>query len=330
MSKDFSIAVIGCGRMGRGICEAYAFAGYNALMIDLKERSTEDRETLKKDALAEIRDDLTFLANLGIGHPSKVDTVLARIKAVDAAAAQSHLSGLSILYEGVPETLDAKKSAFDWACQYASPTTVMASTSSTMAVRDLAKFGTNPERFVNAHWLNPAMLMPLVEVARGQDSSDAAVDALVASLDAVGKKPVVMKSSPGYIVPRLQALAMTEAVRIAEEGVASVEDVDKAIRLGFGIRYAILGVIEFIDFGGNDILHHATNYLSANLDEERFKAPASVGENMKSGRNGMRDGAGYYNWDGVDTAAYRAGQLAAFTKLLGFLELLPSPAASDK
>jgi 3-hydroxybutyryl-CoA dehydrogenase len=153
------------------------------------------------------------------------------------------------------------------------------------------------------------------------------IDSRPRDREAIGKSPVVMKNAPGYIVPRIQALAMNEAARLAEEGVAPVEDIDRAIRLGFGIRYAVLGMIEFIDFGGNDILYHASDYLAKSVDANRYAAPRSVTENMEAGRNGMREGAGFYDWQGVDTVGYRAARMGAFVQLLKFMGL--EPRASD-
>lgn len=318
------IAVIGSGRMGRGIAQSYAFAGRSVLLIDLKDRSDADRERLAADARGEIGGDLRFLASIGVGAVDAVEAAVDRIAIVGRAEAEAVLPACPILYEAVPETETAKRDAFAWACRHARTDAVMASTSSTMAVDDLAAMGTRPERFVNAHWLNPAMLMPLVEVARGPSSGKAAVDALVASLEAIGKRPVVMKGAPGYIVPRLQALAMNEAARIAEEGIAPVEEIDRAVRLGFGIRYAVLGLLEFIDFGGGDTLFHASDYLSRTIDPERFAAPRSVRENMAAGRNGMRDGQGFYDWSATDVSDYRTRRMEGFVALLRFLDLLPS------
>ena len=316
-------AILGMGRMGRGIAEAYALAGQSVLMIDAKLRDSEALARLCGEAQQEIASDLTFLASLGIGSTDAVNGAVARISFLGRTEGEIVLSAVPVIYEGVPETVEAKQALFSWACQHAAPDAVMASTSSTMAVDDLAAMGTHPERFVNAHWLNPAVLMPLVEVARGNASGDTAVERLVSSLEAIGKSPVVMKNSPGYIIPRIQALAMNEAARLAEEGVAPVEEIDRAIRLGFGIRYAVLGMIEFIDFGGNDILYYASDYLSKAVDANRYAAPRSVVENMESGRNGMREGAGFYDWQGVDTAQYRAKRLGEFVQLLKFMGLSP-------
>lgn len=317
------IAILGLGRMGRGIAEAYAFAGQPVLMVDAKPRESADFARLAQEVRDELANDLSFLASIDVGSAEKIGEALSRVDIVDRETAEGRLREADILFECVPETSTAKASLFGWACAHAAPDAVMASTSSTMAVDDLARMGTNARRFVNAHWLNPAMLMPLVEVARGAASSEEAISRLVASLEAIGKAPVVMKNSPGYIVPRIQALAMNEAARLAEEKVAPVEEIDRAIRLGFGIRYAVLGMLEFIDFGGNDILYFASDYLSKTVDRERYATPAIVSENMAKGHNGIRDGAGLYDWSGIDVAEYRRKRLGDFVTVLKALGLAP-------
>ena len=126
----------------------------------------------------------------------------------------------------------------------------------------------------------------------------------------------------------MQALVLNEAARLIEEGVASAEDVDRAIRTGFGPRYTVFGPLEFIDWGGGDILYYASNYLAEAIDKNRFTPPEIVRENMAAGRNGMREGQGFYDWHNIDLDDYRQERLAAFARLLGSLNLLPSSAAS--
>ena len=125
------------------------------------------------------------------------------------------------------------------------------------------------------HWLNPAYVIPVVELSATAPAPTRAVPARAKALmEAIGKLPVVWRRAPGYIVPRLQALVMNEAARMVEEGAATAEEIDKATRYGLGLRFAALGVVEFIDFGGGDILHHASRYLTDALDSERYAAPA--------------------------------------------------------
>ena len=119
------------------------------------------------------------------------------------------------------------------------------------------------------------------------------------------------------------ALAMNEAARLVEEGVASAEDIDKATRYGFGFRFAILGLLEFIDWGGGDILYHASNYLAESTGESRFNCPRSIVENMEQGRTGLRAGAGFMDYSELDTAAYQQQRLSEFAALLRHLDAVP-------
>ena len=229
------------------------------------------------------------------------------------------------IFEGVPETEDAKRQALAFIDAFAAPEAIVASTTSTFLSTHLATMTTRPERFLNAHWLNPAFLVPLVEVSPSS-ATDAAVTAeLVAFLESIGKVPVVCKASPGYIVPRIQALAMNEAARLVEEGVASAQDIDKAVLYGFGLRFAVLGLLEFIDWGGGDILYHASRYLAEATGENRFAAPQVVVSNMDAGRIGMKTGEGFYDWSTRDVPAYRQQRLAAFLELIRARGLIKPP-----
>jgi 3-hydroxybutyryl-CoA dehydrogenase len=226
------------------------------------------------------------------------------------------------VFEAVPERLDAKRDAFVWLGAACAPDSIIASTTSTFLVTELAELVQNPQRFLNAHWLNPAYLIPLVEVSRGPQTSEAATQGLLAALRLAGKKPVQCAPAAGYIVPRIQALAMNEAARMVEEGVASAEDIDTAVRLGFGLRFSVLGLLEFIDWGGGDILYYASRYLADAIDP-RFASPAVIARNMEQGRNGLRDGQGFYDYAGMDVNAYKMERLAQLCKRLEVMDLLP-------
>jgi 3-hydroxybutyryl-CoA dehydrogenase len=120
---------------------------------------------------------------------------------------------------------------------------------------------------------------------------------------------------------------MNEAARLVEEGVASAEDIDKAVKYGFGFRFAVLGLLEFIDWGGGDILFYASRYLAGAMGDERFAAPKVIDANMAEGRNGLRDGRGFYDYSTVDVPAYRRERLAAFHRMLQQAGLVMPPAS---
>jgi len=319
------IACLGAGRMGRGIAVAFAYAGHDVVMIDVKTRAAEQFATLRADALGEIRKTLASLARFGLLADHEADAVIARVSVVPAEDMAAALAGAGIVFEGVPEVVDLKREVLGAASKCVEPDTIIASTTSTILVDDLAGSVEHPQRFLNVHWLNPAYLIPLVEVSPGA-ATDPGVTAQVKTLlEGIGKVPVVCAATPGFVVPRIQALAMNEAARMVEEGVASAEDIDKAIRYGFGFRYAVMGLLEFIDWGGGDILYYASRYLESALGSDRYRAPEVISRNMQEGRIGMRTGAGFLDYSGLDVENYREQRLAALVELLRHFGLARPP-----
>jgi 3-hydroxybutyryl-CoA dehydrogenase len=229
------------------------------------------------------------------------------------------------VFEGVPEVVELKREVLAAASKCVAPDAIIASTTSTILVDDLSSAVEHRERFLNVHWLNPAYLIPLVEISPGAATDPAVTARVKALLEGIGKVPVVCAATPGFIVPRIQALAMNEAARMVEEGVASAEDIDKAIRYGFGFRYAIMGLLEFIDWGGGDILYYASRYLEGALGSDRYRAPEVISRNMQDGRIGMRTGAGFLDYAGLDLDAYREQRLAALVELLRHFGLARPP-----
>jgi 3-hydroxybutyryl-CoA dehydrogenase len=235
------------------------------------------------------------------------------------------LAGIGIVFEGVPEVVELKREVLAAASKSVGPEVVIASTTSTILVDDLSSAVEHPGRFLNVHWLNPAYLIPLVEISPGAATDPAIIASVKALLEGIGKVPVVCAATPGFIVPRIQALAMNEAARMVEEGVASAEDIDKAIRYGFGFRYAVLGLLEFIDWGGGDILYYASRYLEGALGSDRYRAPEVISRNMREGRIGLRTGAGFLDYSGLDVDAYREQRLAALVDMLRHFGLARPP-----
>jgi len=295
------IACVGAGRMGRGIALAFALAGREVTLVDLKARP--DFGKLKTEAMEEMEASLAMLDELGALPQSGV----ARISVVQEVDA---LRNADLIFEAVPETLEAKRDAFSRICKLARPDAILASTTSTILVTDLVPLVTHPERLLNAHWLNPAYLIPLVEISVHSGTDKAVIEKIKKLLETAGKVPVVCGPTPGFIVPRLQALVMNEAARMVEEGAASAEDIDKATRYGLGLRFSAIGVVEFIDYGGNDILYYASRYLAERVSAERYATPEIVQRLMREGHLGLKSGQGFYDYRGRDGRAYRKDALA--------------------
>ena len=310
------VAAVGAGRMGRGISLAFAYGGYEVDLLDLKARTAAEWDRLSAEAREEMGSSLSMLAELDAIPPEAVSRLLDRIHLFPESESDARLANADVIFEGVTETLEAKKQAFARICASARADAIVASTTSTILVTDLIPFVTHPQRLLNAHWLNPAYVIPLVELSVHAGTTPETVERLRGLLEDIGKVPVVCGATPGYIVPRLQALLMNEAARMIEEGAATAEEIDKATRLGLGLRFAAIGVIEFIDYGGNDILYHASRYLAETVSRERYAAPEIVQRYMHAGRIGLKSGLGFYNYRGRDLKAYRKDVLA---RTLGML-----------
>ncbi|HTO64060.1 MAG TPA: 3-hydroxybutyryl-CoA dehydrogenase [Bradyrhizobium sp.] len=325
-SDRAAIACLGAGRMGRGIAVAFAYAGHAVTMIDVKPRPPDQFSKLTSEALDEVRKTVGSLMRFGLLSESEAETVVSRVTVAASDASASVLAGADLVFEGVPEVVELKREVLAAASRRMRPDVIIASTTSTILVDDLSSAIEHPERFLNVHWLNPAYLIPLVEISPGARTDSAVVDTVKALLEGIGKVPVVCAATPGFIVPRIQALAMNEAARMVEEGVAKPEEIDKAIRYGFGFRYAVLGLLEFIDWGGGDILYYASRYLEGALHSDRYRAPEVISNNMRDGRIGMRTGAGFLDYSGLDVDAYRERRLAAMVDLLRHFGLARPPA----
>ncbi len=322
-------AAVGAGRMGRGIAIAFAYAGHRIALVDLRRRTADAWQRLCDEVRGEVRASLDGLAQLGALPAAQVDAIARRVELVDADGAPAALAAAELVFEGVPET-QAKREAFEQINRHCRDDAILTSTTSSILVTQLAALVHRPQRFLNMHWLNPAYLIPVVELSTHAGTDPAVVARTRELMEGIGKLPVLCGPTPGYIVPRLQALIMNEAARMIEEGAATAEEIDKATRYGLGLRFAALGVVEFIDFGGSDILHHASREMAASIDPHRYAAPAIVGQMVAQGHLGVKSGSGFYDYAGRDIAAYRRDVLARTLGMLRHAGLWRAPAATTQ
>ncbi|HWH26610.1 MAG TPA: 3-hydroxyacyl-CoA dehydrogenase NAD-binding domain-containing protein [Pseudolysinimonas sp.] len=313
-----SVALVGAGRMGRGMAVAIAFAGIPVALIDVKRRTPEELDSMRESAIAEIDGHLRALVRLGALPDDRLAEVANRVQVIGRSEASAALAAADIVFEGASETLDAKREVFQFINEHVDDDAVIASTTSTIISTDLAQLLAKPERFLNAHWLNPAFLMPIVEVSPHPGTDPAAVDRIDAFLRLVGKHPIRVAPTAGYIVPRLQALIFNEAARMIDDGVATPAEIDEAVRLGFGFRFATVGPLEFIDISGLEMVKYASGHLSEALGE-RFQVAPAVETRIADGRLGIRSGTGFYPWaDGADNGLVEG----MITRQYALLELL--------
>jgi 3-hydroxybutyryl-CoA dehydrogenase len=309
-----TVAVLGAGRIGRQIGLAFAVGGWRVRLIDVKEgRSAAEAERAFADARREIARDLALMVEEDLIGQAESAAALGRIEERVGLGA---LEDCEFVQEALPESVPLKRAVLGRLGEVVPPDTIVASTSSTIPPSHLADRLVKPERFLVAHWLNPAHIIPLVDVVAAPSTSRATVERTIALLEQLGKVPVKCKDSPGFIGPRLQVLLMNEAVRLVEEGVATPEDVDRAFRAGMGFRYASVGIFEFIDWGGVDILYRASRYMTEALGDERFKPARLVEEKMARNELGPKTGRGFFDYAGARREVFETEKVRALLRRL--------------
>jgi len=294
------VDIIGAGRIGHGIAVCVAANGFRVRLRDVKDRPLGMEDVAIDRAKRLVGESVSFLKQADLLDDDE-ENVLKRIQFVRG---YEGVEEAFHVVEAVPENLKAKAEVFAELNRKLSPDVLLASTSSSIRPSTMAQLVRNPERFLVTHWINPAELIPLVEISPCPHTSSKTVEEVLEFLERCGKTPVVCGDSPGYVSARLQATLMNEALRIVEEGVASPEDVDKALRNGIGFRLYAQGLLEFLDWGGLDILYDVDKYLSSELGD-RFNPPNILKELVEKGFKGVDAGRGIYDYSKTDVAKLR-------------------------
>jgi len=308
-----TVAVLGPGRIGRQIALTFALAGHHVVLVDLKDRSVADSELALADARREIARDVALMVEEQVVPEDEAARGLERI---EERIGLGDLGACAFVQEALPESVELKRATFTRLSEVISADAIVASASSTISPSHLADAVARPERFLVAHWLNPAHIIPLVEVVPGPRTTTATVERTLRWLERLGKTPVRCADSPRFIGPRIQVLLMNEAVRLVEEGVATPEDVDRAFRAGMGFRYASIGIFEFIDWGGVDILYRASRYMSEALGDERFKPARLVERKMAYNELGPKTGRGFFDYTGERRDTFETAKIRALLRQL--------------
>jgi len=281
MKKIKKVGVLGSGLMGSGIAEIAARAGYETVV---REISSE----LVDKGLQKVHGSLGKAVEKGKLEAADRDAAVARLSGtVDLGA----LADCDVVVEAIVENLEEKRKTFSALDQVVQPDAIFASNTSSLTITQMAMFTQRPEKFVGLHFFNPVPVMKLVEVVRTLLTSQEAYDAAIEVVRGFGKEPVTARDNSGFLVNRLLVPYLLDAVRAYEEGVGSIEDIDKAMQLGCGYP---MGPFTLLDFVGLDTTYYIANIMFDEYREKRFAPPPLLKQMVLAGRLGRKSGRGFY------------------------------------
>jgi 3-hydroxybutyryl-CoA dehydrogenase len=277
------ITILGTGTMGRGIAYLSAVAGYDTVLFDVEQGALDAAKSAVESILAK-----------GV-EKGKVTADAAK-----DAGARLHLipelepavSGADLIVEAVPESYELKTDLFAQADLFCGPDTILASNTSSISITKLASNVERRDRFIGMHFFNPPHVMKLIEIVRGDRTSDVTVEQVRGIAEKMGKTAIVVRDSPGFATSRLGVAIGLEAIRMLEEGVASAEDIDRAMELGYNHP---MGPLRLTDLVGLDVRLGIAEYLASTLGA-RFEPPQLLRDMVAQGKLGKKSGQGFYSW----------------------------------
>jgi 3-hydroxybutyryl-CoA dehydrogenase len=275
------LLVAGAGQMGAGIVQVAAQAGLDVAMIDIADEFIER-------GMAGIKKGLGRLVEKGRLEADARDAALARIV---TGTDVSVMTDADLFIEAAPESIDLKKDLFARASAELGEDAIMATNTSSLSVTKLAGFVTNPSRFVGIHFFNPVPLMALVEVVRGEETGEATLAAAKAFCERVGKTPIMVTDSPGFVVNRILFPMINEAAQAFAEGVASADDIDTGMKLGANWP---MGPLALADLVGLDTTKAILETLERELHDPKYRPSAVLGKLVEAGKLGRKSGEGFY------------------------------------
>jgi len=288
MSETRKIGIYGAGDMGHGFAAHFAVHGHEVSLLDHRQSNLEE-------ARERIRDVVSFLNDQDRTDRSPAAVADGIEYTLDA---ESTLGTIDLVLESVPEDIKVKHEVFQEIAAAAPADAVLASNTSGIPITDIgAGVPDCADRVVGCHWWYPPYLLPTVEVVRGEQTSDGTVERVESFLRSVDREPVLVeKDVPGFVWNRIQMAIFRESLHIVEEGIASAEDVNKAIRDGYALRTAAIGPLETIDIAGLDLVRTVLGDLSPHLCDDDEPNPL-LDEHLAAGRDGIHSGAGFFEYD---------------------------------
>ncbi|OLZ09832.1 3-hydroxyacyl-CoA dehydrogenase family protein [Sulfobacillus thermosulfidooxidans] len=280
-----TLGVVGAGTMGSGIAQLAAMHGIRVLLYDSQEGAINR-------ALSKIRERLMRAAERGQVETARIDEMMSHI----IESSLDDFVQADFVIEAVVEVMAVKKTVFEHLSRIVRSSTVLASNTSSFSITELASVCTRPETVVGMHFFNPAPIMKLVEIVRGEDTLETTIERAQLLAQQMGKETIVVqKDTPGFVVNRILMPLFIEAMRILEEGVASKEDIDKAVKLGLNHP---MGPLTLADFTGLDVDLEVMDYLYNEFHDDRFAAPQVLRRLVRAGHLGKKSGRGFYHYSG--------------------------------
>jgi len=282
MTIPETVGVVGGGRMGAGIAHAFLLAGARVTVLERDDAAAQA-------ASAALHRVVVASVERGSTTESVADLTGRATMATDAA----ELAGTTLVVEAVPVDFELKADVLRRLEGVLADDAFLATNTSSLSIDDLGATLRRPERFVGLHFFNPVPSSSLVEIVRGEQTGAEIVDRALTWVADLGKTPIVVQNSPGFASTRLGAIVALEAIRMLEQGVASAEDIDTAMVLGY--KYPV-GPLRLTDMVGLDVRLGIAEYLERTLGD-RFAVPDLLREHVAAGRLGRKSGQGFFSWD---------------------------------
>jgi 3-hydroxybutyryl-CoA dehydrogenase len=303
------IAVVGAGIMGHGIAQIFAQTGHRV--------SLTGSTTAIENARGRIASSIEMLLNNGLIEEAQAASIETNL--VFAGGLEEAVADADLVIESVPEKVEIKRQMFERLDRLSKPEAIFASNTSAMPITLLAGFSQRPERVIGTHFWNPPQLIPLVEVVTTAHTSEGILGAVMQCLAAAGKKPVhVRKDVPGFLGNRLQHAMMREAMHMVEDGVASIEDIDAALKNSFALRLLFSGLFEQRDLNGLDTQLGTSASVFPDLSNMAVPPPL-LRNKVAGGELGLKTGKGYYDWtdrNRTEIVQHKNQQLVSLLKFL--------------
>jgi len=279
------VGVLGCGLMGSGIAQVAAQAGYDVVVREVEQKFIDK-------GMGGIQKNLAKSVEKGKMQQADADVCIGRLKGTTSL---QDLADCDIIIEAIIENAQLKKETYAELDKIVKPEALFASNTSSLTITELSMATARPKQFIGLHFFNPVPVMKLVEVVRTILTDDASFDAAFAFAKSLGKEAVSCRDNSGFIVNRLLVPYILDAIRAFEEGVGSIEDIDKAMVLGCGHP---MGPFTLLDFVGLDTTYYITHVMYEEYQEKRFASPPLLRKMVLAGRFGRKSGAGFYDYSG--------------------------------